>query len=374
MELVTPQDSSREMSTDQLQRALKQLRKEHERTIDELFETRMDKRDVETERDALKMTIMELERRNQAIPSFGYATTPGSVSSVGSADHQQLYLFGNSGTPENRSTSLSSMASCSDMTLGTTKVRRNTTSSGSSSSDSTLFNFTPPTTTPSSLKNVSFGLCSGYETPTDDSEGDALRTELVRIKVDHFETQQQCERLAQDVEDYQSRLDMVNEGQIALVNKLVTLTSERDDLLLNKKQYDDKWLGLVQENSRLTVQLQDYNTLKQKSTCEDRLLGRIYELETSLAAAKVRLAEFEASQEEQLHGNAQDDEYSNLDKADSTHTKDATLDGRDGYGTAIDGRSKEIKVAGDDPMERSTSLYGRMWHAISPRSQKIGPS
>lgn len=374
MELVTPQDSSRELSPDQLQRALNQLRKEHDRTIDELFETRVDKRDVETERDALKMTIMELERRNQAVSSIGYASTPGSVSSVGSADHQQLYLFGNGDTPENRSTSLSSLASCSDMTLGTTKARRNTTSSGSSSSDSTLFNFTPPTTTPSSLKNVSFGFCGGYDTSTDDSEGDALRTELVRIKVDNFETQQQCERLAQDVEDYQSRLDMANEGQLALVNKLVTLTSERDELLLNKKQYDDKWLDLVQENSRLTVQLQDYNTLKQKSTHEDRLMDRIYELEKSLAAAKVRLAEFEASKEEQPHGNTQYDGYSELTKTASKDTDATTIDGGDECGTVIDNRTKETKAVGDGPVERSTSLYGRMWHAISPRSQKIGPS
>ncbi|KAI8338117.1 rab-GTPase-TBC domain-containing protein [Chlamydoabsidia padenii] len=311
--------------TEELLQALEQLRREHSRTIDELFETRMDKKDVESERDALKMTIMELERRYQTSPpqSVPLDTTISSDSTI--INDQPLTLLEDDDVNNDNT-----LVSYSNNVISTTSSYQ------TSSTDDLFYELAS-----SSKKGVSQLTGTSLLTTTDESDGNALRTELVRIKVDHFESQQQCERLGQEVEDLQSRLDMVNEGQLALVDKLVSMKSEMDDLLLYKKRQDEKWQDLVEENSQLTIQLQ------QQQPAMDYLVDRIDELETSLAATKVRLAELEAS----------------ADHRPSDHMILSTSLTNDGVSINDGGR-----------LARSGSLYGRMWHVISPRSQALKSS
>ncbi|CAO3596724.1 unnamed protein product [Absidia cylindrospora] len=342
--------------TEELLQALDQLRKEHSRTIDELFETRMDKKDVESERDALKMTIMELERRYQTSSSVPLDTTAATSTMFNTC----------TATYESNTNNISTDAmfigftpptlpmplTQNDGMLLTTKSEhlsasapeprspKNTitrTYSNGSSSSSRRSNSDTSDGGFSETLTSSFKTTTTTTTTTEDTEGDVLRTELVRVKVNHFEAQQQCERLTQEVDDLQARLDMVNEGQLALVDKLVAMKSEMDELLIDKKRRQDKWVALVQENSRLRQQQHVQSLMEQIST-----------LEASLAATKVRLAECESEKEQQSRNNADDD----------VMTMDTTSD----------------KTMDNGGMGRSASLYGRMWHVISPKSQSFRTS
>lgn len=343
--------------TEELLQALDQLRREHSRTIDELFETRMDKKDVESERDALKMTIMELERRYQT--SSPLNTTSSSSNSIPVVNDQYPSLHDCDTLPTSTTTSFVSCSNNNFIPAAATHgygnnaeatcsvYNKNSTNSFDSADslpspasspliDSQQQKMEPSTSNSTSredlaitfydpLPNVKNKPSNPSLATTDD--GIALRTELVRVKVDHFEVQQQCERLAQEVDDLQSRLDMVNEGQLALVEKLVTMKSEMDDLLLDKKHREQKWLDLVEENSRLTFQLEQ----QQQQPTIHFLTDRVYELEASLAATKVRLAEVDAHQQQ----------------------------------LPSDDEKPPPRIG------RSGSLYGRMWHAISPRSPAL---
>ncbi|KAI8092925.1 rab-GTPase-TBC domain-containing protein [Halteromyces radiatus] len=286
--------------TEELLQALEQLRKEHSRTIDELHETRMDKKDVESERDALKMTIMELERRYQ----------------------HPLLLDSNHSLTSNNTISSSSLCEKDTTLVDNNDIQDTLTMSPS------LPSLSPPCCSPLSddiIRTCSTSTGGDLFPDTSDEEIDdsnLLRSELVRVKVEHFEAQQQSERLAHEVDDLQSRLDMVNEGQLALVDKLVMMKSEMDELLQEKKRRDEQWLDL--ENNHVCAQR--------------AMMERVYELETALAATKVRLAELEASSEETQ--NQQTDKE-------------------------LDLQGSQVK---SNRIGRSASLYGRVWHVISPRS------
>ncbi|ORZ12633.1 rab-GTPase-TBC domain-domain-containing protein [Absidia repens] len=354
--------------TEELLQALDQLRKEHSRTIDELFETRMDKNDVESERDALKMTIMELERRYQTSSTMPLDTTAttSTMFNTCTATYESntnnissdamfidftpptlpLPLTKNDGTllttnNEHLSESAPETMPSKNMITRTYSNGSSSTcrSNGKSNSDTSEGDFSETLT--SSFKTTATTTTT-TTTTTEDTEGDVLRTELVRVKVNHFESQQQCERLTHEVEDLQARLEMVNEGQLALVDKLVAMKSEMDELLMDKKRRQDKWVALVQENSRLGQQQHVQRLMEQVST-----------LEASLAATKVRLAECESAKGQPPRKNGNPDE-----DHDALMTMDTTSD----------------KTMGNNGIGRSASLYGRMWHVISPKSQSFRTS
>ncbi|ORZ19815.1 rab-GTPase-TBC domain-domain-containing protein [Absidia repens] len=421
----------------ELMEALDQLQKEHNRTIDELLETKMDKKDVENERDALKMTIMELEKRHhQTLPTMEHSVSGATLNNVYDGDgvdndDDQQYqspcdgeILASCGKSPSR---IISCSSNSDMA----SISGHKKSLSFSSSATTLLNFAPPppmkkvlsVETSSSLSSWSapfdpqqshrlqmtsnnhlFRIYSNDGDTGDDDddvfsntmtsymeEEDMLRAELVRNKVHHFEAQQQCERLEQEVEDYQSRLDMMNEGQMALMDKLVRMTSEMEDLLQDKQRYDEKWLDLVQENSRLMVQLEEQNNKQQQQQqqqeCRQQqqqqqstsyLKAKIYHLETSLAATKVQLAEIELSTDHRHHSQEfqERSEDATCQQEGCIHAiEQPRSDGTDGDGNdANNDPLLDARTVGNGRIGRSVTLYGRMWHAISPRSQAIGSS
>ncbi|ORZ00893.1 rab-GTPase-TBC domain-domain-containing protein [Syncephalastrum racemosum] len=300
------------------------LQLKHQQTLDELAELRMDKCDVENERDALKMTIRELERSNKRRP----LTRSRTLFEYSSDDRP----------PENDMESIeSSTTSFSEATYNS----------------------------------------SGCLTIATEQQDDTqfLRTELVRIKVDHFELQQHCEKLTQELEDAQSRHDMVTEGQMVLIDKLMSTQSQMDELIKEKKAKDMAWLQLVRENQELKAELSLHlpsldsgtvsNTNNSKSSKEiatpagtplprrksmgdirpqrDDNVWAMRELERALAEAKVRLAELETMR---ANHPAHDDDCEGKRRFTTECCSAPYIDVR--------------------PMSRSSSLYGRVWHALAP--------
>ncbi|KAI8141180.1 rab-GTPase-TBC domain-containing protein [Fennellomyces sp. T-0311] len=300
-----------EQEIQKLSWTLAQLNTKHQQTINQLVELKMDMQDVESERDALKMTIMQVEKSKRY-----YAL---SVSS----------------------------SSCNSIV-----------------SSQTEFAFSDSTTMTS-----------------DDSNDEDLRTELVRLKVENFELQQQCEKLTHEHEDMHVRLDMVNDGQMALVDQLITTKADMDELMKEKKQKDMEWLEASNENSQLKEQLsqlksklsqlmmdhtqmvrqdvtnrqpqeqpQQQRLIRRRRSTDDTCIDqagaelsdmfhimRIRELERALAEAKIRLVEYESNHQ---------DHPLLVDKK----------------------RSASVDIR---PVTRSSSIYGRVWHAITPRSSTV---
>ncbi|KAF7731268.1 hypothetical protein EC973_000684 [Apophysomyces ossiformis] len=286
-----------------------QLRRDYLRATEEIAELKMDKQDLETERDALKLTIMELERR------YYSAKSPHKTLTRSHTVYDTRTLSKSSDVDDAESIS-----------------------SGKSTGDDLFSEATMQTMTTSSM--------DGDEEEERDEEGEALRTELVRIKVENFEYQQQCEKLAQELEDVQNRLDMASDGQMALVDRLVVMKSDMDELMKQKKRKDLEWLELVHENAKLKDNLLNTSPRpRRRRSLDDHMLKqdacqRIRELEQQLADAKIRLAQYETLPP----------------LAPPSKRKDKTY------------RNNSLSMeGGGGGIPRSSSLYGRVWHAISPR-------
>jgi hypothetical protein len=338
------------------------LKKEHQLVLEELLEVKYDKQDLECERDALKLTILELERRYYSENSKTNDRN-NRMFDCNSIDPTDTTVSDDITTP-----------SFSDIPVSFCKT------DSASSHASTIY-------CDESTLNMSIS-------PADDgSDEKNLHSELVHTKVKNFELQQQCEKLQQDLEHVQTKFDMMSEGQMALVEKLVTMKSDVEEVLNEKKTKDLEWLDTTQENKMLKQELEklkcilhytrlENNTLVQdleilkndnensndslldihalgaryanisfsrvrrhsssdlfglSPTIEKRMIGRICDLEHSLTDSKIKLAEFEAASPTSMSSSSEPNLIS-LDKPKKSNK-----------------------------MERSTSLYGRFVHALSPR-------
>lgn len=311
---------------------LAQLNTKHQQTIDELVELKMDKQDVESERDALKITVRALERtirQNGRLPTS--ASNRRRSSSSPEHGNNELHI------EEDDSDSMHSLSSPDGCFSDATSQSVATTMASCSHE---------------------------HDTNNNDSNnsGMELRAELVRIKVENFELQQQVEKLTQEVEDVQSKLDMVNEGQMALVDKMITTKADMDEVLKEKKAKDLEWIEATQENTalkqelvRVKQQLAQAQMQDNDATCAK--LQRIHELERALAEAKLHLVSYET-------GMMDYKRRTTIDYAPSP----ADIKNR----TGVDMRRASIQhpsssSSSSSSMTRSSSIYGRMWHAITPR-------
>ncbi|KAI9482785.1 MAG: rab-GTPase-TBC domain-containing protein [Benjaminiella poitrasii] len=191
---------------------LEELKESHQQTLHELILAEHDKQDLVCERDALKMTIAELEKFRQK-------------------------------DEERRKQENSSMMAydCDSPIMLPSR--------------SSYYNIS------SSCKNSIHTSLSSAEvepvplTPTNDRIDHDLSSKVVHIKVKNFELEQQCEKLVQDLEMLQSKFDMVNEGQMALIERLLSLKTEMDELVDEKKEQEEAWLCTKEENERLKFEM-----------------------------------------------------------------------------------------------------------------------
>lgn len=324
---------------------LAQLNTKHQQTIDELVELKMDKQDVESERDALKITVRALEKAIRQGNSSG-----GRLST--------------SASNRRRSSSSPEHGMHKDLEEDDSDSMHSLSSPDGCFSDATSQSVA---TTMASCSNEHDGNNSHSNSGMD------LRSELVRIKVENFELQQQCEKLTQEVEDVQSKLDMVNEGQMALVDKMITTKADMDEVLKEKKAKDLEWVEATQENNALKKELAHVKQQLAQAQMQDNeatctKLNRIRELERALAQAKLQLVEYETGMVE----------YKRRTTIDYAPPPPSSSDIKNR--TGVDMRRASMQHPPQPPsstsssMTRSSSIYGRMWHAITPRqSTSIEP-
>ncbi|KAI7885983.1 hypothetical protein K492DRAFT_203534 [Lichtheimia hyalospora FSU 10163] len=308
---------------------LAQLNTKYQQTIDELVELKMDKQDVESERDALKITVRALEKTIRQGNGGRLSTTASNRRrSSSSPEHGNNELHKE--LEEDDSDSMHSISSPDGCFSDATSQSVATTMASCSHE---------------------------HDGNNNNNSGVELRSELVRIKVENFELQQQCEKLTQEVEDVQSKLDMVNEGQMALVDKMITTKADMDEVLKEKKAKDLEWVEATQENNALKKelahvkqQLAQAQMQENDATCAK--LHRIHQLERALAEAKLQLVEYETGMMEYKRRTTID--YAPSDIKNRT-------------GVDMRRASMQHPPSSSSSMTRSSSIYGRMWHAITPR-------
>ncbi|CEJ00880.1 hypothetical protein RMCBS344292_14923 [Rhizopus microsporus] len=211
----TPQSLTTPYLSSNLQLEIEHLRKDHQKALDELQEMRYDKEDLECERDALKLTILELERRY-------------CLEKIDSSNRISPDLALQQGFEGENSMS----------TLKSLEVAENVQSYAD---DMT-----------SVLSKVST----------------CLSEEVMHTK----NLEQQCEKLSRELEHVQSKFDMVNEGQMALVDRLLVMKAEMDELAEEKKRKEVEWTDAIQKNKALEKELEKTRKILEYFKLENQYL------------------------------------------------------------------------------------------------------
>ncbi|KAG1149637.1 hypothetical protein G6F37_007305 [Rhizopus arrhizus] len=279
---------------------LEKLRRDHQRALDKVRELKYDKEDLECERDALKLTILELERR---------------------------YLLDNTS---------STLGSLSDLDVA-------------NNMHSSTNHFTKEKAAGDSSCQLLQNACVYHQQDSD----------LVHTKVKNFELEQQCEKLCQELEHVQSKFDMVNEGQMALVDKLLTTKADMDELMEEKKKKDLEWLDAVQINKALEAELERTRQLLSYFKLENQYLLVNYPLSTT-AQDNIALSLPPSSRRHSLPSSTlplvSDHPLKNFwmklhEQKQENHTSKQV-------------RSSLKKI---NRITRTSSLYGRVMDAIKPK-------
>lgn len=317
---------------------LEQLKQQHQKTLNELAELKFDKQDLECERDALKLTIVELERRR--IHSRSY--------SIDSTKKPPPFLLNKRSKPitvQCDDNIIESPKPYSDLAVASKEDDDSSIAiSRQNSIHQSMLSSSDYTTTEFDDDELSLSLTT--TTLPIDGEEEELSSQLVHLKVKNFELEQHIEKLNQDIELVTSKFDMVNEGQMALVDKLMTMKSEMDEFVLDTKQKDEALELANNENEALKQELEDLKQalsrcrlengvliqnlqllqsselnqeelplttttsksttprMRRHSTTSSSMLTlvrnkQIQELEESLTAAKIKLAEYESCSHQQ---------------------------------------------------------------------------
>ncbi|KAK4513568.1 uncharacterized protein ATC70_005572 [Mucor velutinosus] len=205
-----PSSSSKTTTAHVMATELHNLKAIHIKTLAKLDEIEHDKQDLECERDALKLTIIQLERCREQ-----------------QQQQQQQQKKANEESSVMLPTATSYMSS-------TRSSRKNSTASTAYSEDDD--NAMTPAT------SLTFYY---HHNPHQHDK------ELIHVKVKNFELEQQCAKLNHELEMAQSKFDMVNEGQMALIESLVSLKVELEELKQEnvqlKKNATIKDLALVKK-------------------------------------------------------------------------------------------------------------------------------
>lgn len=284
---------------EQTLRELEDLKKTHKQTLGDLLEVQYDKQDLSCERDALKLTITELERNHRS-DKREYCDSPIMLPGRSFSD---LTVADDRDTPD------SVFTKSNNSSISTS--RRNSIHVSSSST---------PVMGVRTSTNKSYG-ASEYDYDIDvpistiQDEDQELSSQLVHIKVRNFELEQECEKLSYDLEALQLKFDMVNEGQMALADKIVDMTTEMDNVKTKMREKSLAYHDLQEENQELRLELnrvkERFVTLSTSDAIVTQQPGHvrrhsmtsislvnlenrcIRNLEASLTASKIKLAEYE---------------------------------------------------------------------------------
>ncbi|GAA5803368.1 hypothetical protein HPULCUR_008847 [Helicostylum pulchrum] len=311
--------------------AMQDLKQQHQKTLNELLEIKYDKQDLESERDALKLTIVELERRRLSTSSVDVNKKIPFIKSPS----KPIFLC-------DEPTALDGTRSFSDLAVATKEEDNNhiMISRQNSIHHSMLSNSSQSyTTTEFDDDDDQLSLSLTTTTAPLFNDGEEISSQIVHLKVKNFELEQHVEKLNQDVDQITSKFDMVNEGQMALVDKLMAMKTEMDEHITEVKNKSKQVQSVNDENQELKQQIemlkqtlshcriengilnQDLESIKKKK--EDELIQldksdhvrirrhstsssgmltlvknrRIQQLEQSLTATKIKLVEYESLQQ-----------------------------------------------------------------------------
>ncbi|CAO3620108.1 unnamed protein product [Cunninghamella echinulata] len=349
----------------ELLQALEELRKEHSKTIDELFEIKMDKQDIESERDALKLTIVELERRYYTQQQSIYNTNDDNQNNTACSQHKitttkkapLLDLSPSPCSPLPQSDlhhDRLPLTYMDDMIHSNNNNNNNNNNSDENEDDDDEENASTSTLSLSTNRTAATTINDDDDDHNNEedmkTENEFLRSELVKTKVDNFEKQQYCEKLEQEVDNLQSRLDMMNEGQLNLADKLVAMKSDMDELLQKMKQRELSWNDLKKENEDLAQKILKLS--QHQSSTTNYILEEQQQCHNK---SELLLLDDDA--------NDNESQPDNLILSTTKKEQDKIHDH-----SFVNNNNNNNN---NNTLGKSGSLYGRMWHVLSPKSHSL---
>jgi regulator of replication initiation timing len=132
------------------------------------------------------------------------------------------------------------------------------------------------------------------EQMTNANEFDEVTSELVSIKLANFEMGLKYQNLCQEHEQLLKNLNSTTEGQVDLVNKIMTLQNTIESLQADKEQLMQELETVLEENQEL-----NQKTLATKKTCSDLQLEKM-EVDNECKRLKDRVKELEDQRREYL--------------------------------------------------------------------------
>ena len=235
--------------------ALSQLQKENSKISDDLMASQMREMDLLTERDLMLQRISNFEKHVE----------PSPVASIDGRDlpDKKVELKG----------FVDSLRLSGDFGALVAGALSPTTMTETSQARSTMI--TPPASTTS-------------------NDMDEVTSELVSIKLANFEMGLKYQRLCQEHEEVLKSLNNTSEGQLELVNKIVSLQTALETLQVDNEHMIEERDYVLQENEELSQKM-----LATKQTCADLQLEKM-SLEADCQRSNERVKELEDQRREYL--------------------------------------------------------------------------
>ncbi|CAO3637121.1 unnamed protein product [Mucor hiemalis] len=259
-----------------------ELKQKHQQTVNELLEVKYDKQDLESERDALKLTIAELERRRLRQRSYSIdgkkppAPLPFTLKRSATSNTKPTTFHCEENTTSTAATTivLEGIRSFSDLAIGKDDdssiaiSRQNSIHHSMLSSSSQSY-----TTTEFDDDDDQISLALTSTTVPVYGDDDEISSQVVHLKVRNFELEQQVEHLNNDIETMTLKFGLINEGQTELVDQLLAMKGAEEKSVAMAKKKDEELEKVNSENIVLKEQLDQMKQLLSSCRMENSALN-----------------------------------------------------------------------------------------------------
>lgn len=261
-----------------------ELKQKYQQTLNELTEVKYDKQDLESERDALKLTIAELERRRLRQRSYSIdgkkppAPLPFTLKRSATSNAKPTSYSCEENTTSTAAATnivLDGIRSFSDLAIGSKDddssiaiSRQNSIHHSMLSSSSQSY-----TTTEFDDDDDQISLAFTATTAPVYGDEDEISSQVVHLKVRNFELEQQVEHLNNDIELMTSKFGLINEGQAELVEQLMAMKGVEEESIRESKKKDEELEKVNLENAALKEQLDQMKQLLSSCRMENSALN-----------------------------------------------------------------------------------------------------
>lgn len=261
-----------------------ELKQKYQQTLNELTEVKYDKQDLESERDALKLTIAELERCRLRQRSYSidgkkpYAPLPVTLKRSATSNTKPTSY----NCEENTTTTTTTVvldggiqSFSSELAIGSKDDDSSIAISRQNSIHHSMLSSSSQSCTTSEFDDDDDQISLAFTSTTAPVYGDEdeISSQVVHLKVKNFELEQQVEHLNSNIELMTSKFGLINEGQAELVEQLMAMKGAEEEYMKEFKKKDEELEKVSLENAGLKEQLDQMKQLLSACRMENSALN-----------------------------------------------------------------------------------------------------